>query len=69
MWQFLASLDVSLCQVIGTSQVIFGAKASLLTPLEAFKADVLICLDSWVGMVRNVRSRLTLRFPHPSPHP
>jgi len=50
-------------QVIGTSQVIFGAKASLLTPLEAFKADVLICLDSWVGMVRNVRSRLTLRFP------
>ena len=49
-------------QVIGTSQVIYGIKSNLLTPLEAFKADILICLDSWVGMVRNVKSRLTVRF-------
>ena len=37
-------------------------KSALLTPLEAFKSDILICLDSWVGMVRNVKSRLTVRF-------
>ena len=49
-------------QVIGTSQVIYGIKSNLLTPLEAFKSDILICLDSWVGMVRNVKSRLTVRF-------
>ena len=33
-----------------------------LTPLEAFKSDILIGLDGWVGMVRNVKSKLTLRF-------
>merc|ERR1719507_1933277 len=49
-------------QVIGTSQVIYGIKSNLLTPLEAFKSDILICLDSWVGMVRNVKFRLTVRF-------
>jgi len=49
-------------QVIGTNQVIFGVKSEDLTPLEAFKSDILIGLDGWVGMVRNVKSKLTLRF-------
>jgi len=49
-------------QVIGTNQVIFGVKSEDLTPLEAFKSDILICMDGWVGMVRTVKSKLTLRF-------
>ena len=49
-------------QILGTQQVIFGAKSDQLVPLETFKSDILICLDGWVGMVREVRSRLTLRF-------
>eukprot|EP00092_Neocalanus_flemingeri_P034351 GFUD01037358.1.p1 GENE.GFUD01037358.1~~GFUD01037358.1.p1 ORF type:complete len:1189 (+),score=379.97 GFUD01037358.1:41-3607(+) len=49
-------------QVIGTNQVIFGVKSEDLTPLEAFKTDILICMDGWVGMVRTVKSKLTLRF-------
>jgi len=49
-------------QVIGTNHVIFGVKSEDLTPLEAFKSDILICMDGWVGMVRNVKSKLTLRF-------
>ena len=43
-------------------KVIFGVKSEDLAPLEQFKTDILIGLDGWVGMVRNVKSNLTLRF-------
>ena len=49
-------------QILGTQQVIFGVKSELLTPLETYKTDILLCLDGWVGTVREVRSKLTLRF-------
>jgi len=49
-------------QVVGTKQVIFGIQSEDLTPLEQFKSDILIGLDGWVGMVRTVKSKLTLRF-------
>ena len=43
-------------------KVIFGINSSSLVPLETFKTDILITLDGWVGMVRDVKSRLSLRF-------
>ena len=43
-------------------QVIFGINSSNLVPLETFKTDILITLNGWVGMVRDVKSRLSLRF-------
>jgi len=49
-------------QIIGTSQVVFGVGSEELVPLEQFKSEILICLDGWVGMVRNVQSNLSLRF-------
>ena len=43
-------------------KVIFGINSSTLVPLETFKSDILITLDGWVGMVRDVKSSLSLRF-------
>ena len=44
------------------NQVVFGVRSEDLVPLEQFKSEILICLDGWVGMVRNVQSNLSLRF-------
>lgn len=49
-------------QIMGTKQVIFGVESKDLTPLEQFTSDVLVCLDGWVGMIRTVNSKLTVRF-------
>ena len=43
-------------------KVIFGINSSSLVSLETFKTDILITLDGWVGMVRDVKSSLALRF-------
>ena len=43
-------------------KVIFGINSSSLVSLETFKTDILITLDGWVGMVRDVKSTLALRF-------
>jgi hypothetical protein len=42
-------------------KVIYGVKSSDLVPLEEFKTDILVCKEGWVGMVRSVKARLTLR--------
>ena len=53
---------LSSVQIMGSKQVIFGVKSDQLVPLQTFKEDILIVLDGWVGMVKEVKARLTLRF-------
>jgi hypothetical protein len=47
---------------ISLAKVVYGVKSSDLVPLEEFKTDILVCKEGWVGMVRSVKARLTLRF-------
>ena len=49
-------------QIVGTRQVVYGVQSKELRPLEDFVQDVVVCLDSWVGMIRNVRTKVTLKF-------
>ncbi|XP_055938770.1 (E3-independent) E2 ubiquitin-conjugating enzyme UBE2O-like isoform X2 [Argiope bruennichi] len=48
-------------QVVGTKQVLVGIDSRELHPLEEFVADVAVFKDSWVGMVKTVKTELTLR--------
>ncbi|GFS49773.1 hypothetical protein NPIL_418651 [Nephila pilipes] len=48
-------------QVVGTKQVLVGVDSRELHPLEEFVADVAVFKDSWVGMVKTVKTELTLR--------
>ena len=41
-------------------QVVFGVESKDLIPLEDFTVDVAVCLDSWVGMVRQMKSKVTV---------
>ncbi|CAN8002282.1 unnamed protein product [Ixodes hexagonus] len=49
-------------QVFGTNLVVEDVSSSDLLPLERFSPDVAIFLDSWVGMVQNVKTELTVHF-------
>ena len=40
----------------------FGVKSEDLLPLETFYVDILICLEGWVGVIRDVTAKLTLRL-------
>lgn len=48
-------------QVVGSKQVIPNVKSEHLIPLEEFAADIAACLDSWVGGIKTVQSKLQLR--------
>ncbi|GFY60737.1 hypothetical protein TNIN_271202 [Trichonephila inaurata madagascariensis] len=48
-------------QVVGTKQVLVGVDSRELHPLEDFVADVAVFKDSWVGMIKTVKTELTLR--------
>ncbi|GIY92054.1 hypothetical protein CEXT_46031 [Caerostris extrusa] len=48
-------------QVVGTKQVLVGVDSRDLCPLEEFVADVAVFKNSWVGMVKTVKTELTLR--------
>ncbi|KAG0424964.1 hypothetical protein HPB47_027840, partial [Ixodes persulcatus] len=49
-------------QVFGSDLVIPDVSSADLVPLERFSPDVAIFLDSWVGMVQNVKTELTVHF-------
>ncbi|XP_042903000.1 (E3-independent) E2 ubiquitin-conjugating enzyme UBE2O isoform X2 [Parasteatoda tepidariorum] len=48
-------------QVVGTKQVVVGVNSKDLVPLEEFATDVAVFKDSWVGMVKTMKTELTLR--------
>uniref|UniRef100_T1JBM6 Probable D-lactate dehydrogenase, mitochondrial n=1 Tax=Strigamia maritima TaxID=126957 RepID=T1JBM6_STRMM len=48
-------------QVVGTRQVISSVNSRDLVPLEEFVADIAIFLDSWVGIIKMVKSKVNLR--------
>ncbi|XP_054717726.1 (E3-independent) E2 ubiquitin-conjugating enzyme-like isoform X2 [Uloborus diversus] len=48
-------------QVIGTKQVVVGVDSKDLVPMEEFAADVAVFKDSWVGMIKSIKTELTLR--------
>ncbi|XP_071444818.1 (E3-independent) E2 ubiquitin-conjugating enzyme UBE2O isoform X1 [Hetaerina americana] len=50
-------------QIVGSKQVIINVKSADLTPLEEFSADIAVCLDSWVGGVKSVHSKIYLQWP------
>ena len=50
------------CVIVGTNQVIYGVKSQDLSPLDKFTPDVAVCLDEWVGMIRHIKSKVTVRF-------
>ena len=56
------------CQIVGTKQVIFGINSQELVSLDQFTSDVAVCLDEWVGMIRQIKSEITLRFIESNKH-
>ncbi|XP_069684975.1 (E3-independent) E2 ubiquitin-conjugating enzyme UBE2O isoform X2 [Periplaneta americana] len=48
-------------QVVGTKQVIPNVKSENLIPLEEFATDIAACLDSWVGGIKTVHSKLLIQ--------
>ncbi|KAK7794133.1 hypothetical protein R5R35_012619 [Gryllus longicercus] len=49
-------------QVVGTKQVIPNVKSEHLIPLEEFATDIAACLDSWVGGIKSVHSKLHVQL-------
>ncbi len=49
-------------QIMGTNKVVRGACSTNLRPVEEFVTDVLVCMDQWMGMLKGVRSHITVRF-------
>ncbi|XP_038211720.1 (E3-independent) E2 ubiquitin-conjugating enzyme isoform X2 [Zerene cesonia] len=47
-------------QIVGTKHVIPNVASERLQPLEEFTPDLAVCLDSWVGTSKAVRSKLRL---------
>ena len=43
-------------------KVIYGLNSSSLRPVEQFTPDVVVCLDSWVGIIKEVVVDLVLKF-------
>ncbi|XP_046659894.1 (E3-independent) E2 ubiquitin-conjugating enzyme UBE2O-like isoform X2 [Homalodisca vitripennis] len=55
-------IKVTACvQVMGTKHIIINVNSEELVPLEEFAVDIAVCLDSWVGGIKAVNSRLTLQ--------
>ena len=50
------------CKIVGTSQVIHGIDSKDLMSLDQFAQDVAVCLDEWVGMIRHIKSTVTVKF-------
>ncbi len=49
-------------ELVGTKQVIFDVDGKDLHPLEEYTTDVAVCLGSWVGMIRSMKSKVTVIF-------
>ncbi|KAG8238849.1 hypothetical protein J437_LFUL018746 [Ladona fulva] len=61
---YCRNITVLACvRIVGTKQVIINVNSADLTPLEEFSADLAVCLDSWVGGVKSVHSKIYLRWP------
>nr|CAD7448041.1 unnamed protein product [Timema bartmani] len=59
---YCRDIKVRACvQVVGTKQVVSNVKSEHLTPLEEFATDIVACLDSWVGGIKTVHSKLLLQ--------
>ena len=43
-------------------KVIYGINSSSLKPVEQFTPDVVVCLGSWVGIIKEVVVDLMLKF-------
>ncbi|GAB6031161.1 hypothetical protein CHUAL_007964 [Chamberlinius hualienensis] len=52
---------IASCQILGTRQVLYNINSKDLTPLEEFSVDIAVYMDSWVGMVKAVKSKIYLR--------
>ena len=48
--------------MISALQVIYGLNSSCLRPVEQFTQDVVVCLDSWVGIIKEVVVDVMLKF-------
>uniref|UniRef100_A0A1B6CR24 UBC core domain-containing protein n=2 Tax=Clastoptera arizonana TaxID=38151 RepID=A0A1B6CR24_9HEMI len=48
-------------QVLNSKYVIPNVKCESLVPLEDFTTDIAVCLDSWVGDIKAVKSKLLLQ--------
>ncbi|KAJ1526736.1 hypothetical protein ONE63_008315 [Megalurothrips usitatus] len=65
---YCRDIRVTACvQVVGTKQVIPNVKSEHLVPLEEFAEDIAVCLDSWVGGIKMVHSKLHLYLPDAGP--
>ncbi|KAK3930467.1 (E3-independent) E2 ubiquitin-conjugating enzyme [Frankliniella fusca] len=65
---YCRDISVTACvQVVGTKQVIPNVKSEHLVPLEEFAEDIAVCLDSWVGGIKMVHSKLHLYLPDAGP--
>lgn len=59
---YCRDIKVTACvQVVGTKQVIPSVKSENLVPLEEFATDIAACLDSWVGGIKTVHSKLLIQ--------
>lgn len=50
-------------QIVGTKHIINNVKSKDLIPIEALAPDIAVCLDSWVGGIKLVHSKLHLSLP------
>ncbi|XP_025601768.2 (E3-independent) E2 ubiquitin-conjugating enzyme isoform X2 [Athalia rosae] len=61
---YCRDIELTACvQVMGTKQVLTNVKSEDLVPLEEFTADIAVCMDSWVGGIKMVHSKLWLAMP------
>ncbi len=49
-------------QVMGTGQVLHDVRSDDLRPVEDFVTDVVVCRGAWLGMIKTVRSQVTVQF-------
>ena len=52
----------SVTQLLFAPKVIYGINSSSLKPVEQFTPDVVVCLGSWVGIIKEVVVDLMLKF-------
>ncbi|XP_046607611.1 (E3-independent) E2 ubiquitin-conjugating enzyme UBE2O [Neodiprion virginianus] len=61
---YCRDIELTACvQVIGTKQILTNVKSEDLVPLEEFSTDIAVCMDSWVGGIKMVHSKLWLAMP------
>ena len=62
----MVSLESFFCPQVNWNtyfrQVVFGIDSKDLIPLEDLTVDVAVCLDAWVGMVRNIKTNITVNI-------